>query len=89
MYLEKNKEIFDAELWAISKTLNTTDMRTKIGNTLINFFITCKKRLIQLIFLIQVQKTGFCKTLYTKKPENFKIIKIIAVFIGFQVTSTL
>lgn len=72
MYLGKNKEILDAELWAISEALSIASTRTKIGNTPITIFCDSQKALSTIALPYTSQGNRFLRNLICQKTRELQ-----------------
>lgn len=73
-FLEKNKEILDAELWAIVEALSIAKKEIlNARDTPIKFFCDSQKALKPIEHPIFIKETGFWEALSTKRPENSRI----------------
>ena len=85
LFLGKNKEVLNAELWAVSEALYIAKKTVNMVNRPVTIFVTHQKRLRHPHFFPYVKETGFYEVSYTRMPKSFNKMDILPPLNGFQV----
>ena len=85
VFLGKNKEIVNANLWAIL-ALDKANRTAIVRNILVIIFCDSQKALNAMRFPLLTRNTGFWEILYIKRLQSFKVTDITSCFAGSQVT---
>ncbi len=72
VFLGKNKEVLDAELWAVSETLDIAKKRINIVNKLVTIFCDSQKAFKAIVLSLTYQGNRFLQGLIYQKAQELQ-----------------
>ena len=86
MFLGKNKEIVDVELWAILEALNIANRTAIVRNILVTIFCDSQKALDVIALPFTCKKHRFLRGIIHQKTRELQNKGYHTTFTGSQVT---